>query len=200
MKEEQVIKENENTELDAKDKAKQNKETKENTDKKTVKKNKKEKTNKGNKKDKEIEELKLKNTEINDKYLRLSAEFDNYRKRTLKEKTDLLQTASGDVLHSMLSVVDDFERALKVMGESEDIKSVKEGVNLIYNNFIEFMKSKNMQEIEALNCDFDTDYHEAITKIPAPTEELKGKVVDVIKKGYKINDKVIRFSQVVIGE
>ncbi len=153
-----------------------------------------------NKKDKEIEELGYKLSEINDKYMRLSAEFDNYRKRTLKEKIEMMKTAGGQALSDMLPVVDDFERGLQAMENAADVSAVKEGVDLIYNKFIEFLKAKGISEIEATNQDFDTDLHEALTKIPAPTEELKGKVVDVIQKGYKIDDKVIRFAKVVIGE
>jgi molecular chaperone GrpE len=152
------------------------------------------------KKNKEIEELRYKISEINDKYLRLSAEFDNYRKRTLKEKTELLKTAGGEVLSDLLPVMDDFERALQSMENTEDIKAVKDGVALIYNKFKDFIKLKGIVEIEALNQDFDTDMHEALTKIPAPNEKLKGKVVDVIQKGYKIEDKIIRYAKVVVGE
>ena len=152
------------------------------------------------KKDEEIEELRYKMSEINDKYLRLSAEFDNYRKRTLKEKTDLMKTAGGDVLSDLLPVMDDFERALQSMEKAEDVQAVKDGVTLIYNKFKDFIKSKGVVEIDALNQDFDTDIHEALTKIPAPDEKLKGKVVDVIQKGYKIEDKVIRYAKVVVGE
>lgn len=149
---------------------------------------------------KEIEELTAKYNDINDKYIRLSAEFDNYRKRTLKEKTDLIKTAGGDTLSSMLPVVDDFERALQSIENATDVVAVKEGVALIYNKFKEFLKNKGIAEIDALNQEFNTDFHEALTKIPAPEESMKGKVVDVIQKGYKIEDKVIRFAKVVIGE
>jgi len=152
------------------------------------------------KKDEEIEKLRYKISEINDKYLRLSAEFDNYRKRTLKEKSDLIKTAGGEVLSDLLPVMDDFERALQAMEKAEDINAVKDGVSLIYNKFKDFIKSKGVVEIDALNQDFDTDMHEALTKIPAPEEKLKGKVVDVIQKGYKIEDKVIRYAKVVVGE
>ena len=165
---------------------------------------KKKKTNKSDdqlkQKEKENEELRYKMSEINDKYLRLSAEFDNYRKRTLKEKSDLIRTSHGDVLVDILPVVDDFERALKAMEQSEDIQAVKDGVSLIYNKFREFMKGKGIKEIEALNQDFDTDRHEALTKVPAPEEGLKGKVIDVVQKGYMIDEKVVRFAKVVIGE
>jgi len=138
--------------------------------------------------------------ELNDKYLRLAAEYDNYRKRTLKEKMELTKTAGADILVNILPVMDDFERALGSMQQAKEVEPVKEGVLLIFNKFKEFLKQRGVKEIEAKEKDFDTDLHEAITKIPAPTEELKGKVVDVIEKGYFLNDKVIRFSKVVVGE
>ncbi|MCG8409737.1 MAG: nucleotide exchange factor GrpE [Bacteroidales bacterium] len=138
--------------------------------------------------------------EMNDKYLRLAAEYDNYRKRTLKEKMDLSKSAGADILVNILPVVDDFERALENIDKANDVEAVKEGVVLIYNKFKDFLKQRGVKEIEAKEKDFDTDLHEAITKIPAPTEELKGKVVDVIEKGYSLNEKIIRFSKVVVGE
>ncbi|MDE5418176.1 nucleotide exchange factor GrpE [Labilibaculum sp. DW002] len=148
----------------------------------------------------ELEELGQKLQEMNDKYVRLSAEFDNYRKRTLKEKMELTKSASEKVLINILPVKDNFERALKSIDDAKDIEALKEGVHLIYTNFKDFMTQQGVKEIEATNLDFDTDVHEAITKIPAPTEELKGKVVDCIEKGYFLNEKVIRFSKVVVGE
>ncbi len=138
--------------------------------------------------------------EMKDKYLRLSAEFDNYRKRTLKERMDMLKTASEEVLLGLLQVIDNFERALKNMETSQDVEAIRQGVELIYKNFVNFLAQKGMKEIDALNAPFDTDLHEAITKIPAPTDDLKGKVVDVIEKGYKLHDKVSRYAKVVIGE
>lgn len=151
-------------------------------------------------KDKEIEELKAQVEEQKDRYLRLSAEFDNYRKRTLKERYDMLKTANGDTLSGMLPVLDDLERAMQSMEKATDVAAVREGVVLIYNKLQEFLKNKGIVEIDAMNQVFDTDLHEAITKIPAPTEDLKGKVVDVIQKGYKIDTKVIRYAKVVVGE
>ncbi len=138
--------------------------------------------------------------EMNDKYLRLAAEYDNYRKRTLKERMELTKTAGEDILVNILPVIDDFERGLDHMDEAKDVAAVKEGVQLIYNKFKEFLNQRGVKEIEAKEQEFDTDLHEAITKIPAPNEELKGKVVDVIEKGYCLGEKVIRFSKVVIGE
>ena len=151
-------------------------------------------------KDKEIEELKAQVEEQKDRYLRLSAEFDNYRKRTLKERSDMLKTVNGDTLSGMLPVLDDLERAMQSMEKATDVAAVREGVVLIYNKLQEFLKNKGIVEIDAMNQVFDTDLHEAITKIPAPTEDLKGKVVDVIQKGYKIDTKVIRYAKVVVGE
>lgn len=139
-------------------------------------------------------------SELSDKYLRLSAEFDNYRKRTLRERMELIKSAGEDILLNILPVVDNFERALKSVESAQDIQAVKDGIVLIYNSFKEFMSQRGIKEIEAINQPFDTDVHEAITKIPAPDPALKGKVVDVILKGYQLNDKVIRFPKVVVGE
>jgi len=138
--------------------------------------------------------------ELNDRYLRLAAEYDNYRKRTLKEKMELSKTAGADIMVNILPVMDDFERALGHLDQAKDMAAVKDGILLIYNKFAEFLKQRGIKEIEAKEKDFDTDLHEAITKIPAPNEELKGKVVDVVEKGYFMYDKVIRFSKVVVGE
>ncbi|PID89678.1 MAG: nucleotide exchange factor GrpE [Bacteroidia bacterium] len=150
----------------------------------------------------ESEEKKLKQqlSALNDKYLRLTAEFDNYRKRTLKEKIDMTKTAGEDLLMSILPVVDNFERGIKSIDEAKEIDAVKEGMNLIYKNFKEFLNQKGVKEIEAMHKEFDTDVHEAVTKIPAPSKKLKGKIVDVIEKGYFLHNKVIRFAKVVIGE
>ncbi len=137
---------------------------------------------------------------LNDKYLRLSAEFDNYRKRTLKERMELIKSAGEDILINFLSVLDNMQRAQKSAAESTDVVAVKEGIDLIFKNLSDFVSQKGVKEIESIGKDFDTDLHEALTKIPAPEENLKGKVVDVIEKGYKLNDKVIRFAKVVVGE
>jgi molecular chaperone GrpE len=146
------------------------------------------------------EELQKQLDEQKDKYLRLSAEFDNFRRRTLKEKMELTKYAAEDTLKSILPVVDDFERAMKSLDTTTDIEAVKEGLRLIHGKFIEFLKTKGVTEIEAMGLPLDTDKHEAITLIPAPEENLKGKIVDVIEKGYILNEKVIRFSKVIIGE
>ena len=138
--------------------------------------------------------------ELQDRYLRLSAEYDNFRKRTLKEKIDLQKSANESLLETLLPVADDFDRALQSVDEAKDIVAVKEGLNLISGKFKGFLGQQGVKEIEAVNKEFDTDLHEAITKIPAPTKKMKGKVVDVIQKGYYLNDKVLRYSKVVIGE
>ncbi|MDP4184946.1 MAG: nucleotide exchange factor GrpE [Bacteroidota bacterium] len=153
------------------------------------------------KKEDHTKELESKIEELQDKYLRLSAEFDNYRKRTLREKTELIKTAGEGILINILPVIDDFERARTAMqGDGTSIEAIRDGVDLIYNKFSEFLKQNGVVEIESANQDFNTDIHEALTKIPAPAEELKGKVVDVIQKGYLLNEKVIRFAKVVVGE
>jgi molecular chaperone GrpE len=148
----------------------------------------------------QLEKAEMDLLELKDRHIRLQAEFDNYRKRTLKERIDLLKTANESLLISLLPVIDDFDRALQTMDNVEQESPVKEGVKLIYNKFQEFLKQNGVKEIEAKGQNFDTDLHEAITTIPAPSEELKGKIVDVVQKGYFLNDKVIRFAKVVIGE
>lgn len=147
-----------------------------------------------------LKESNEKMEEMHDKYLRLSAEFDNYRKRTLKEKIDLTRAAGEQIMLNLLPVVDDFERGIKNLNESQEINAVKEGMILIYNKFKNFLNQNGVKEIDAKDKEFDIDLHEAVTKIPAPNKELKGKVIDVIEKGYILNEKVIRFSKVVIGE
>jgi molecular chaperone GrpE len=145
-------------------------------------------------------DLLLKLAEMQDKHLRLQAEFDNYRKRTLKEKADLIKTGGESVLINVLSVIDDVERALVAIETTKDIEATHEGIKLIFGKFSQFLSQNGVQEIEAVGQTFDTDKHEAITNIPAPSEDMKGKVVDVIQKGYVLQDKVIRFAKVVVGE
>jgi len=147
-----------------------------------------------------VAELEIANKEMTDKYLRLSAEFDNYRKRTLRERMELTKTAAESVMLNILPVTDDFERAMQSIEAGMDFEATKEGILLIYNKFKEFNKQNGITEIEAAGKPFDTDLHEALTKIPAPSEDMKGKIVDVIQKGYCLNDKVIRFAKVVVGE
>ena len=149
---------------------------------------------KKNKDAEKLQELGQKLDEMNDKYLRLFSEFDNFRKRTQKERLELFKTASEDVIVALLPVLDDFERALKSVDENH-----KEGIELIYNKFNNTLQQKGLQCMDSMGNEFDTDFHEAITNIPAPSPDLKGKVVDVIEKGYRLNDKVIRFAKVVVG-
>jgi len=149
---------------------------------------------------KQLSEAKAKIVELNDKYLRLSAEFDNYRKRTLKEKMELTKTGGEMVLINILPVMDNLERALGSVREAKDLEAVKLGIELIYSNFKDFLQQSGVKEVPALNEEFNTDQHEAITKIPTPDKDQKGKVVDVIEKGYYLGEKVIRYAKVVVGE
>ena len=138
--------------------------------------------------------------EERDKYLRLSAEFDNYRKRTLKEKAELIKNGAEKTLTAILPVLDDFERALKNMEASEETKAMKEGVELIFNKFQKVLGQEGLQKIETEGKEFDTDFHEAIALIPAPSEDLKGKILDCVQTGYMLNDKVIRHSKVAVAQ
>ncbi|MBN2662579.1 MAG: nucleotide exchange factor GrpE [Bacteroidales bacterium] len=146
----------------------------------------------------EYDELLKKYNELNDKHLRIIAEYDNYRKRTLKEKMDIIKSGGEDVLKNILPVIDNFERALKSLDEASDFDALTEGVKLIYNNFRDFLKQRGVTEIEAINMPLDTDFHEAIAQVP--NEEQKGKIIDVVEKGYKLNDKVLRFAKVVVAQ
>jgi molecular chaperone GrpE len=137
---------------------------------------------------------------VEDKYLRLYAEFDNYKRRTNAERIELFKTANQEVLVSMLPVLDDFDRALKAMQTATEVSAVKEGVELVSNKLNSILTAKGVKPMETKGKPFDSDFHEAITNIPAPTEDLKGKVVDEVEKGYFLNDKVIRFAKVVVGE
>ncbi len=138
--------------------------------------------------------------ELNDKYLRLYSEFDNFRRRTAKERIELFKNASEEIISELLPVLDDFERALGAMKDTDDVKSISEGVSLVHNKVSNILGSKGLKAFDAQGKSFDPDYHEAITKIPAPKKKLKGKVVDVIEKGYMLNDKVLRYAKVVVGE
>lgn len=138
--------------------------------------------------------------EWKDKYTRLFAEFDNFRKRTQKERIDLIANAAGDVIKELLPVIDDFDRAIKANETLEDTAVIKEGFVLIHHKLYKRLEAKGLKPIDAAGKVFDTDFHEAITSIPAPSEEMKGKVVDEVEKGYVLNDKVLRFSKVVIGQ
>lgn len=148
---------------------------------------------------KQLEEAEIKYKELNDRFLRLYSEFDNYKKRTNKEKLELLSTASEKVIVGLLPVIDDFERAIAANEKSEEVTAIKEGFVLIYNKLQQLLKRFDVEEIKAKGEEFNTDYHEAITHFPAQKEEDKGKVMDVTEKGYKIKDKVIRYSKVVVA-
>ncbi len=148
----------------------------------------------------EYDKLKAEYDELHNKYLRLYSEFDNFRRRTSKEKLDLIDTANERLLLEILPVVDDFERAMTSMNETAEVASVCEGVTLIFNKMKKTLENSGVKEIDCIGESFDPEIHEAITKIPAPKKKLKGKVVDQIQKGYTLKEKVIRFSKVIVGE
>ena len=148
----------------------------------------------------DADEWKKKYNELNDSHLRLMAEFDNYRKRTLREKADLIRNGGESALTGLLPVVDDFERALQNIRTAEDIKAVEEGVELIYSKFMSYLSQQGVKPMEALGKPFDSETFEAVAIIPAPEADLKGKVLDCIQTGYILNDKVIRHAKVVVGE
>jgi molecular chaperone GrpE len=138
--------------------------------------------------------------EIQDKYIRLSAEFDNYRKRTLREKMEMSKYAGENLLLNIIPLMDDFERALKHMDSNADCAALRDGIDIIYGKFSDFLKQNGIKEIESLNSNFNVDLHEAVAKVPVEDVDKKGKVVDVVLKGYYLQDKVLRFSKVVVGE
>ena len=148
----------------------------------------------------EMETLQKKYDELNDTHLRLMAEFDNYRKRTLREKAEMIKSAGESLIINLLPLIDDLERGLKTAESATDVDAMKQGLDLIYVKFVAFLKQNGVNPIETLDSDFDTAYHEAVTTIPAPTEAQKGKVIDSIQKGYMMRDKVIRYAKVVVGE
>ncbi len=145
------------------------------------------------------DKLKEELTLANDKFLRLYAEFDNYKRRTSKERVELLQTAGKDVIVSLLPVLDDLERASRAIENAKDVAAVKEGISLVQNKFKNIMVQKGLKEMVSKGQPFDADIHEAVTNIPAPDESLKGKIVDVLEEGYLLNDKVIRYAKVIVG-
>lgn len=159
-----------------------------------------EKTSEEQKETNSSDEYQAKINELNDKYLRLYSEFDNYRKRTAKEKMEFMKTAGEDVFKALLPILDDFERAIKSNTEIKDIEAVKEGFNLIYNKLKNSLTQKGLEEMNSTGETFNADIHEAITNVPAPSEDMKGKVVDELEKGYSLNGKIIRFAKVVIGQ
>ncbi len=148
----------------------------------------------------EMEKLQAELQEQKDKYIRLMAEFDNFRRRTAKERLELIQTAGKDVIVSLLDVLDDCDRAEKQIQATEDVTQIKEGVTLVFNKMRSSLQSKGVKEMKSVHEEFDVEKHEAITEIPAPNDELKGKVIDEVQKGYYLNDKIIRFAKVVVGK
>ena len=148
----------------------------------------------------EVKAAEEKLAEMQDKYVRLSAEFDNYRKRTLREKMDLSKYAGENLFLGIIPLMDDFERALRHMNTASDCVAMKDGIDIIYDKFSEFLKQNGVKEIESLNSNFNVDLHEAVAKVPVEDPEKKGKVIDVVEKGYYLQDKVLRFSKVIVGE
>ncbi len=148
----------------------------------------------------ELEEMKIQYVELNNKFLRLFADFDNYRKNCNKDKIELIRTASQGVIEGILPVLDDFDRAMEAMKEHQADEETINGVELIFNKLFNFLKQKGLQPMDSKGKEFDTDFHDAITQIPAPSEDLEGKVVDVVQKGYLLNDKIIRHAKVVVGK
>jgi molecular chaperone GrpE len=148
----------------------------------------------------EVEKLQREAGECKDKYIRLVAEFDNFRKRTAKERVELIQTAGKDVIASLLDVLDDCDRAQKQIETGNDANANKEGILLVFNKLRSILQSRGLKAMESVEQEFNPDLHEAITEIPAPTNKLKGKVIDEVQKGYYLNDKIIRFAKVVVGK
>ena len=148
----------------------------------------------------DVEKLQEKISNLNDKNLRLMAEFDNYRKRTMKERSELIKTAGESIFTDMLPLIDDFERALEAMKTARDVEAVEEGVELIYGKFVAFLHQNGVKEIPTENEPFDVDLHEAVTTFPASSDDMKGKIMDCISKGYTLHDKVIRYPKVVVCE
>lgn len=148
----------------------------------------------------ETDDFEVKYNEANDKYLRLYSDFENFRRRSAKERLELVNSAGGDILKSILPVLDDFERALNADKENKDAQAIKEGITLVYQKLMKTLKEKGLTEMKNMGETFDAEREEAIAKIPAPKKKLKGKVVDVVEKGYYLNDKILRHAKVVVGE
>ncbi len=150
--------------------------------------------------DEEAEKLQAEIAELKDKHIRLVAEFDNFRRRTAKERVELIQTAGKDIVQSLLGVLDDVDRAGKQLENTTDVAVIKEGISLVFNKFRHALQQKGLKAMDAMNQEFNPDLHEAITEIPAPTEEMKGRIIDVVEPGYYLNDKLIRHAKVVVGK
>lgn len=149
---------------------------------------------------KKLEEANTQIEDLNDKYLRLSAEFDNYRKRTVKEKSELIKNGGAQIIESILPILDDLERAIQTMSTSDDVEAMRRGVELIYNKFLNILEQNGLKKIDLEDKEFNTDYCEAIATLTDPSGKLKGKIMECIQPGYKLNDKVIRHAKVVVGE
>ncbi|MDR3227113.1 MAG: nucleotide exchange factor GrpE [Prevotellaceae bacterium] len=148
----------------------------------------------------EVPSFEEKLAEANDRYLRLSAEFDNYRKRTAREKLDILRNGGEEIIKGLLTILDDFDRCVLSLENATDLDAVKEGVILIQSKLLGFLKSQGLTEIETINHELDTNLHDAVTKFPVDDKSKKGKIIDIAQKGYMLNDKVIRFAKVIVGE
>jgi molecular chaperone GrpE len=190
--------------VNKKDTKKKEVSTDKNTEEIATKKNETKKSKKAIKetkeKEEELETLKIQNAELNDKFLRLFSDFDNYRKRTSAEKLDLIKTASKHVIEGLLPVLDDFDRALSAFRDQKADDETIKGVELIRNKLFSFLNQKGLEPMDSQGKEFDTDWHDAVTQIPAPTKDMKGKVVDVIEKGYLLNGTIIRHAKVVVGQ
>lgn len=148
----------------------------------------------------QVDKLMSEKAELSDKYLRLSAEFQNYKRRTAKEKMDIIQTAGRDVIKVLLPVLDDFNRAKKAADDDDSVEAFSEGVQLVYEKLHRVLEQKGLKALDTDGEVFNADFHEALTEIPAPTEEMKGKIIDTIERGYALNDKIIRYAKVVVGK
>lgn len=147
-----------------------------------------------------IKELELQLEKEKREYLFLMAEFDNFRKRTIQEKAEIIKNGAENAMRNILPVIDDFDRAIQATATSNDVEALREGVELIYNKFIKYLESNGVKEMTATGEDFNADIHEAVTTFPAPSEDMKGKIIDTVQKGYSINDKVLRHAKVVVGQ
>ena len=176
-----------------------NDETTENTEK-TAEKKPKKRAKRGSSAQKELEEVKVELAESKDKYLRLFAEFENFKKRTMRERLDTLKTAGQDTINKILPIMDDFDRAKKSAEDKSTSEQLSDGVLMVYNKLYSTMNAMGVVPMETNGEAFDPEIHEAITEIPAPTEDMKGKIIDTIEKGYHMNDKIIRFAKVVVGK
>ncbi|MEG0253050.1 MAG: nucleotide exchange factor GrpE, partial [Muribaculaceae bacterium] len=147
-----------------------------------------------------IDELEVALAKEKEEYMFLMAEFDNFRKRTIKEKGEIIRNGAEKAMNELLPIIDDFERGIQASAETEDVSSVKEGIELIYNKFVKYLEKNGVKAIDTEGKDFDTELHEAVTTFPAPDDSLKGKIIDTVQKGYTLNDKVLRHSKVVVGQ